>query len=54
MIKESIPTSVLMHLLICLSYLSKEKFNNVKEESKFYDRITEFVEFYSNIRASKK
>jgi hypothetical protein len=23
---ETIPTSVLMHLLICLSYLSKEKF----------------------------
>lgn len=26
MLKENIPTSVLMHLLICLSYLNKEKF----------------------------
>lgn len=26
MLKEKIPTSVLMHLLICLSYLNKEKF----------------------------
>ena len=54
MIKENIPTSVLMHILICLSYLSKDKFNSVKEDSKFYDRITEFVEYYSNIRASKE
>lgn len=53
MIKENIPTSVLMHILICLSYLTKEKFAAIKEECKFYDRITEFVEYYSNIRASK-
>jgi len=53
MIKENIATSVLMHVLICLSYLSKEKFSAIKEECKFYDRITEFVEYYSNIRASK-
>ena len=26
LLKEKIPTSVLMHLLICLSYLNKEKF----------------------------
>ena len=26
LLKEPIPTSVLMHLLICLSYLNKEKF----------------------------
>jgi hypothetical protein len=52
MVKENIPTSVLMHVLICLSYLSKDKFTSVKEDCKFYDRITEFVEYYSNIRAS--
>lgn len=52
MIKENIPTSVLMHILICLSYLSKDKFNMVKEKCKFYDRITEFVEYYSQIKAS--
>ena len=54
MIKESIPTSVLMHILICLSYLSKDRFNAIKDECKFYDRITEFVEFYSNIRANNE
>jgi hypothetical protein len=26
MIRDKVPTSVLMHLLICLSYLNKEKF----------------------------
>ncbi|MCQ2821402.1 MAG: hypothetical protein MJ252_29430 [archaeon] len=54
MIKEKIPTSVLMHILICLSYLSKDRFNDVKEECKFYDRITDFVEYYSNIRANNE
>lgn len=54
MIKESIPTSVLMHILICLSYLSKEKFNQIKEDCKFYDRITEFVEYYSQIKANNE
>ena len=53
MIKESIPTSVLMHILICLSYLSKEKFNTVKDECRFYEKITEFVEYYSNIKTSR-
>jgi hypothetical protein len=54
MIKEPIPTSVLMHILICLSYLSKERFNAVKDGCKFYDRITEFVEYYSNIKANNE
>ena len=27
LLKESIPTSVLIHILICLSYLSKERFS---------------------------
>ena len=27
LLKENIPTSVLIHLLICLSYLSKERFS---------------------------
>ena len=40
-------------MLITLSYLSKDKLNSVKEECKFYERITEFVEYYSNIRTSK-
>mmetsp|Transcript_22853 Transcript_22853/g.28367 ORF Transcript_22853/g.28367 Transcript_22853/m.28367 type:complete len:203 (-) Transcript_22853:329-937(-) len=33
LLKEAIPTSVLIHLLICLSYLSKERFSQQLEES---------------------
>ena len=47
LLKENIPTSVLVHLLICLSYLSKERFNPALEECMFVDRISEFVEWYS-------
>lgn len=47
LLKENIPTSVLIHLLICLSYLSKERFNQILEESSFVDRISDFVEWYS-------
>ena len=43
-----------MHILIYLGYLSKERFNNVKNESKFYDRITEFVKYYSNIKVNNE
>ena len=32
LLKENIPTSVLMHILICLSYLSKERFSSIIEE----------------------
>lgn len=32
LLKENIPTSVLMHILICLSYLSKERFSQIIEE----------------------
>ncbi len=39
-----------MHILICLSYISKDKFRQVKEECNFYERITEFVDFYSNLK----
>ena len=47
LLQENIPTSVLVHLLICLSYLSKERFNQVIEECQFVDKISEFVEWYS-------
>jgi len=40
-------TSVLIHCLICLSYLSKERFNASIEASKFVDRISQFVEMFS-------
>lgn len=32
LLKENIPTSVLMHILISLSYLSKERFSVAIEE----------------------
>lgn len=48
-IRDKIPTSVLMHLLIWLSYLSKEPFNECWEKVGFFDRISEFVEWYSKV-----
>jgi len=51
MLKDAgnIPTSVLMHLLICLSYLSKERFSVSLDETHFVDRISDFVELYSQL-----
>ena len=43
---------MLMHLLICLSYLSKERFSKQIEEVGFADRISEFVEWYSKVPMS--
>jgi hypothetical protein len=53
LIRENIPVSVLMHLLIALSYLSKENFSQQIEECQFVDRISEFVEHYSQINTSE-
>jgi len=51
MLKDAanMPTSVLMHLLICLSYLSKERFSSSLDETHFVDRISDFVELYSSL-----
>lgn len=49
MIKEKIPTSVLMHILICLNYLSQDKFGGLREECQFFDSISSFVEYYSGV-----
>ena len=43
----TLPTSVLIHLLICLSYLSKERFSESIEACNFVDRISQFVELFS-------
>lgn len=48
LINDKIHTSVLMHLLICLNCLNNEKFNNVKEECNFNNKIKEFKENYIN------
>jgi len=47
--RQKIPVSVLMHILICLSYMSKEDFQVQMEKCKFVERISEFVEDYSQI-----
>ncbi len=44
-----VPTSVLMHVLICLSYLSKERFTQILEDTHFVDKISDFVELYSQL-----
>jgi hypothetical protein len=41
-----------MHLLIGLSYLSKDNFSRQIEECGFVDKISEFVEFYSQIKTT--
>lgn len=38
-----------MHVLISISYFSKESFSNLLEELKFVDRIGRFIEKYSQI-----
>ena len=36
-----------MHLLICLSYLKRDRFQAALDQCSFVDRIAEFVEEYS-------
>ena len=45
--EEQMPTSVLIHCLICLSYLSKERFSQTIDQCNFVDRISQFVETFS-------
>ena len=45
--KNELSNSVLIHLLICLSYLSKERFSDSIKELSFMDRISQFVEVFS-------
>lgn len=44
---QTFPNSVIIHLLICLSYLSKERFTQSIENCKFVDKISQFVEVFS-------
>lgn len=53
LIREAIPTSVLMHVLISLSYLSKERFSHQVEECQFVDKISDFVEYFSQNNVSE-
>lgn len=52
--RQDIQVSVLMHILICLSYLSKEElFKTQKENCNFVERISDFVEYYSQINTAE-
>jgi len=44
---HQLPTSTTIHCLICLSYLSKERFSQSIEKTDFVDRIGSFVEVFS-------
>jgi hypothetical protein len=45
---EKIEVSVLMHLLITVSYLCRERFKKQLDETHLQRRIAEFVDFYEN------
>lgn len=47
--RSNLPVSVLMHVLIAISYLSKDNFAPILAEVKFVERISKFVEHYSQI-----
>jgi hypothetical protein len=40
-----------MHLLICLSYLKRDRFAQAIDECLFVEKISEFVEYYSKVPA---
>jgi len=47
LLKSNLAISVLMHILICLAYLSKERFSVQAEQCQLTDKISEFVEYFS-------
>ena len=48
LIQEKVSTQVLMHYLMCLNYLSQDKFKMIKEEIKFDEKIKKFENDYKN------
>ena len=52
LIRSNIPVSVLMHVLISISYFSKDNFTKLLEDVKFVDKISKFVEKYSQINTT--
>ena len=47
MIGENISPNLLKHFIMCLGYLDDQRFDKIKEESRFYKRIDEFFEHFS-------
>jgi hypothetical protein len=52
-LKEEIAASVLSHILISLSYLSRDSFSDIKTQCKFSEKLQEFLEFYKKVQVSK-
>ena len=48
LIQEKVSTQVLMHYLMCLNYLSQDKFKMIKDEIKFDEKIKQFENDYKN------
>ena len=48
LIQEKVSTQVLMHYLMCLNYLSQDKFKMIKDEIKFDEKIKKFENDYKN------
>lgn len=44
---DRVESCVIIHLLICLSSMSNDRFSSQLEQTSFNDRISEFVELYS-------
>jgi hypothetical protein len=51
-LKEDIAASVLSHILICLSYLSKDRFTDIKTTCQFNEKINDFIVFYKKLQIS--
>jgi len=54
LINEKVPVSVLMHILIAISYLSKEEFKDIIESCQLHEKIAKFIEKYSQINTTGK
>jgi hypothetical protein len=52
-LKQDFPVSVLSSILISLSYLSKERFNEIKKQCGFVERVTEFFEYFKKLKIGK-
>lgn len=49
---EEVATSVLMHLLICLSYLTGPKFRKIREETRFLEKLSSFSTKYASNKSN--
>lgn len=54
MIGENISPTLLKHFLMCLSYLNNKKFDKIKEECKFDQRIDDFKQKFLNLETQNE